>query len=85
VKTKKPNGWGLYDMLGNMHEWCSDWIAVLPSEPQTDPFGPLSGIYKVTRGYIFSAPAIPYMSLGFRSGVDPKLGIGFRPALSAVR
>jgi hypothetical protein len=85
VKTKKPNGWGIYDMLGNMHEWCSDWIDVLPSEPQTDPFGPLSGINKVARGSVFSLPAIPYMSLGHRYGMDPKLGIGFRPALSSVR
>ncbi len=85
VKTKKPNGWGIYDMLGNMHEWCSDWIDVLTSEPQTDPFGPLSGINKVARGSVFSLPAIPYMSLGYRYGMDPKLGIGFRPALSEVR
>lgn len=85
VKTKKPNGWGLYDMLGNMHEWCSDWIDTLPSEPQTDPVGPISGNNKVARGGVFSSPTTSYMSLGYRYGIDPKSGIGFRPVLSSVR
>ena len=45
-----PNAWGLYDMSGNVHEWCSDWFANLPTEPQIDPQGPASGDKKVIKG-----------------------------------
>ena len=55
--AKLPNGWGLYDMHGNLYEWCSDWfdndygIEDLTSETSvTDPTGPDSGMYKVIRG-----------------------------------
>jgi len=51
VARKKPNGLGLYDMLGNVAEWCSDlYDADYPAEPTTDPFGAEKGIYRVMRG-----------------------------------
>jgi formylglycine-generating enzyme required for sulfatase activity len=50
VGQKKPNPWGLYDMHGNILEWCSDWCAVYAEGPATDPTGPATGDAHMLRG-----------------------------------
>ncbi len=50
VGSYLPNAWGLYDMHGNVSEWCLDWIDWWPSSPLTDPKGPTSGDGRVFRG-----------------------------------
>lgn len=50
VGSYLPNAWGLYDMHGNVYEWCLDWLASVNSSPVTDPVGPASGSNRVLRG-----------------------------------
>jgi len=50
VGQKRPNAWGLYDMLGNVWEWCQDWWADNSSGAVDNPSGPSSGQYRVVRG-----------------------------------
>ncbi len=57
LQEKVPNLWGLYDMLGNVWEWCLDWHACYPSSPQVDPMGPEAGTLRVIRGGSWSSDA----------------------------
>jgi len=54
VKQKRPNAWGLYDLHGNVYEWCSDWYdAKISANAASDPTGPISGGERVMRGGSF--------------------------------
>ena len=50
VGTKKSNELGIYDMSGNIFEWCSDWYGNYTADPQTNPPGPTTGLYRLIRG-----------------------------------
>lgn len=78
VATKLPNPWGLYDMHGNVSEWCSDWIDYYPNNYLLDPTGPPKGKLKVVRGGNAQIPST-YSASGYRGkGVAPDSGQDFK-------
>jgi len=84
VRQKKPNAWGLYDMYGNVWEWCRDWYGdQLPGGAVTDPVGATSGTLRVYRGGSRRSSADTCRS-AVRGGAAPDNrddGVGFRLAL----
>jgi formylglycine-generating enzyme required for sulfatase activity len=85
VGQKKPNAWGLYDMHGNVFEWCSDWYAEYPKGAVSDPAGPKEGSSRVGRGGSWSNFAAGCRS-AFRIRGNPVVSFdyfGFRLALSS--
>ena len=87
VGTKRPNAWGLYDMHGNVSEWCSDWHSNYSGGAATDPTGPSLGSKRVNRGGCWLSNAVACRS-AFRShkfaSSDGDDGRGFRLALVRV-
>jgi formylglycine-generating enzyme required for sulfatase activity len=80
VGEKLPNGWGLYDMAGNVSEWCQDWFDTYPAGPVTDPQGPSSGTRRVLRGGAWNfSPGDCRAALRFGfSPIGGGVNIGFR-------
>jgi formylglycine-generating enzyme required for sulfatase activity len=80
VGNKQPNELGLYDMSGNIMEWCWDWLDKYPSAAQTNPVGPATGTLRIIRGGSWSTreafcvvqarykndPQVHAINLGFR-------------------
>jgi formylglycine-generating enzyme required for sulfatase activity len=82
VGGKDPNGFGFYDMSGNVAEWCNDWYGSYNSGNATDPAGPSTGTRRVMRGGSWNGGSSLCRS-SYRSGDGPGyryVNLGFRVA-----
>ena len=87
VGSYTPNAWGLYDMHGNVYEWCLDWYDNYAAGAQTDPTGAASGSYRVRRGgswnYYGGAQSCRSAYRQYYKPSDRGSDIGFRLCCSA--
>jgi formylglycine-generating enzyme required for sulfatase activity len=77
---KKPNAWGVYDMHGNVWDWCQDWMGDYPSGAVVDPIGARSSQDRVLRGGSWHSPAVYCRSANRRtySPESRNISLGFR-------
>jgi formylglycine-generating enzyme required for sulfatase activity len=88
VATKLPNAYGLYDITGNVCQWCNDWYGAYAAGAATDPTGPATGTIRVVRGGSWCGYApffIEFLRSAYRGAFNPGggrgNGLGFRVVL----
>jgi formylglycine-generating enzyme required for sulfatase activity len=87
VELYHPNGYGLYDMAGNLWQWCSDWYSAdyYKKSPVKDPKGPQKGKLRILRGGSWYNSSF-YLRVDYRHAAapdEPEDGFGFRCAADA--
>ena len=88
VGEKEPNSWQIYDMHGNVYEWCWDWLGDYPEDPQDDPTGLLRGSSnRVLRGgsFLFTPWGLRSAFRGRFGPEDRDWDVGFRCVRSPCR